>query len=701
MRIKWKWLRRKLMKINHSFFFGIHLLFMVALFPIASIPAKADGLFYGESENMGDEASVSASKREEELFKAPLSISMVNAKQLANAGVTTLAEAMKLVPGLVVRELTNGQYEVHIRGFDNIINNSTMSGLANTKTLIMIDNRLVFDYFNGGLFWETLPIGVEDIERIEVVRGASSALYGTNAMNGVIHFITKRPNTEQAAKASIVAGNKNTQIAQLSLEKKISNHSIRLSGLSESRDRYESDYFSFATREYENPDDIVFQTAQNEGVDSDNAKDIQSLMLTINNDQTEYFTYDIGYFHQDSEVQKVFINSRDIPFTTSTSHSDAINAQVNYGNLSTRLSHQWGQQETNGLSDFKYDIAVTQANIEYEYRLPQWIIRPGVHVNHITYDGPFIGGERSLIEKNYLLRSEYFPSNQWRVIAALSYDDYNAPSENHLGYQLMTTYQPRFDLLLRAGVQAANRSATMVAQYIDLSFMFPSVPNQPDQQVDVSGNKEDKLSRVNSIELGARYQFDSNQLFDVELFYSELTDISSQTNKGTVLIDNTYITTLELETLPSVAQQTGITVDWKLENLTWDISAYATWQKTNVIDQIEATVLPYVTSNEPNKVTPEVYGGLVFDWRLASNLNLNVQSYYLGAHEMHLQQPQGSYKADAAVNTNLTLNYRYDKNISGYAAIKNLSMSNESQSFYTDRLEPLYLIGIKLMFSKY
>ena len=700
MQIKWKWLRRKLMKINHYFFFCIHLLSMVALFSIVSIPAKADGLFYGESENMGDEASISSSKREEELFKAPLSISIVNAEQLSNAGVTTLAEAMKLVPGLVVRELTNGQYEVHIRGFDNIIDDSGLAGLTNTKTLIMIDNRLVFDYFNGGLFWETLPIGVEDIERIEVVRGAASALYGTNAMNGVIHFITKRPSAEQGAKVSIVAGNKDTRIAHVSLEKNISGHAVRLSGLSEKRERYESDYFSFASREYEDPDDIVFQSAQNEGIDSDNAKEIQSLMLTLNNEQTEYFTYDISYFHEDSEVQKVFINSRDIPFTTSLSSTDAINAKVNYGNLSTRLSHHWGQQDTNGVTGLKYDVAVSQATIEYQYRLPQWIIRPGINVNHITYDGDFIGGEHSLIEKNYLLRSEYFPSNQWRIIAALSYDDYNAPRDDHFSYQLMTTYQPRFDLLFRAGVQAANSSANMAAQYIDLEFTFPSVPNQPDQQVNVMGDKEGELSAVNSIELGTRYQFDSNQLFDVELFYSELKDIARQTNKGTVLVDNTYITTLELETLPSVAQQAGMTIDWRLELQAWNISAYLTWQKTNVIDQVETTALPFVTSNEPHKVTPEVYGGVTVDWRLASNINFNMQSYYLGAHEITIQQPRGHYQADGALNTNLTLNYRYNKNISGYAAIKNLSTSNESQSFYSDRLEPLYLLGIKLMFSK-
>ena len=688
------------MKIDHSLFFCAHYLIMIVLISTASISATADGLFYGESENMGDEASISSSKHEEELFKAPLSISMVTAEQLTNAGVTTLAEAMKLVPGLVVRELTNGQYEVHIRGLDNVVNDSVITGLVNTKTLIMIDNRLVFDYFNGGLFWETLPIGVEDIERIEVVRGASSALYGTNAMNGVIHFITKRPNKDQAATASIVAGNKNTRIAQLALEKKISSHSVRLSGLSEYRDRYESKYFSYASREYENPDDIAFQTTQNEGIDTDQAKDIQSLMLSINNDTTEYLTYDISYFHQDSEVQKIFINSRDIPFTTNVSETDAINVKVNYGDLSTRVSHQWGQQKTAGFPDFKYDVAISQATVEYQYRLPKWIIRPGVNINHITYDGSFIGGERNIVEKNYLLRTEYFPSLNWRIIAALSYDDYNVPNKDYLSYQFMTTYQPRFDLIFRAGIQAANKSSTMVGRYIDLSFIFPNETNQPDQQVDVSGKKEAALTSINSIEAGGRYQINPTQLLDVEIFHSKLKDTAMQVNKGTELIDNTFLTTLDLEELPSVAEQTGITVDWRYEYQSWSLSTYLTWQNTEVFDQIEAAEMPFITSDEPNKVTPELYGGLTFDYKISRAFNFNVQSYYLSEHEMELRQPLGDYESDGAVNTNLTLNYRYDKNISGYAAIKNLSTSNESQSFYSDRLEPLYLLGIKLMFYK-
>lgn len=681
--------------MNYKYFSALHYLLLIIILPV-----NADGLFYGESENMGNGASVSASKHEEELFKAPLSISMVNASQLRDAGVTTLAEAMKLVPGLVVREQTNGQYEVHIRGLESIVNNSNMTGLANDNTLIMIDDRIVFDYFNGGLFWETLPLAVDDIKRIEVVRGAVGALYGSNAINGVIHFITKRPDSEQSANVNLIAGNKNTRIANVSLEKKISGNSVRLSGLSEYRDRYESDYFSFDTREYEDPNDIVFRTPQNEGINSNQAKDIQSFMLTVNNDPTEYLTYDIGYFHEESEVQKIFLDLRDIPFSTSISNSDVINAKVTYGDLSTRLSYQMGKQETNGLSDFQYDVKIGQANIEYEYRLPQWIIRPGVHINNIVYDGSFIGGEGNLVEKNYLLRSEYLPSSEWRIIAALSYDDYNIPSEDHISYQFMTTYQPRYDVLFRGGIQTANSSATMVSQYIDLSFMFLDVPGQPKQQIDVTGDQEGKLSKVRSLELGMRYQLDTNQLFDVELFHSELKDLTLQANKGTVLVDNTYITTLELETLPSIAQQSGMTVDWQLENTHWDLSAYLTWQQTHVIDQVADSSFPFVTSNQSSRSTPEVYGGVTLDWKITRNMNFNVQSYYLGAHEIHLQQPQGSYQAEASINTNLTLNYRYNKNVSGFAAIKNLSASDQTQSFYSDHLEPIYMLGIKLSLSQ-
>jgi len=136
----------------------------------------------------------SASKKEEDSFKSPLSTSVITKEEMHTFGCTTFEEALRLLPGIIVREKTNGSYDVHLRGLDNVPDGHTLMYTENTNTLVMIDSRPVFNYISGATMWESLPIGIEDIERIEVVRGASGALYGANAVTGVINIITSKAN---------------------------------------------------------------------------------------------------------------------------------------------------------------------------------------------------------------------------------------------------------------------------------------------------------------------------------------------------------------------------------------------------------------------------------------------------------------------------------------------------------------------------
>jgi iron complex outermembrane receptor protein len=121
----------------------------------------------------------------------------------------------------------------------------------------MIDDRIVYDYFTGGMFWDALPVGIEDVERIEVVRGAVSSLYGANAVTGVIHISTKRAKSNSQTNTRLTLGSKNSEILHLSADKRIESVSMRLSAISEKRERYENSYFSFADRDYKNSDDIA------------------------------------------------------------------------------------------------------------------------------------------------------------------------------------------------------------------------------------------------------------------------------------------------------------------------------------------------------------------------------------------------------------------------------------------------------------
>lgn len=143
----------------------------------------------------------SASKKEEDSFTSPLSSTVITKAEMRTYGITTIEEALRLIPGMIVTEKTNGVYDVQMRGLNNIPDNQMFLYTENSNTLLMIDGRVVQDYAMGSLNFEMLPIGIEDIERIEVVRGANAALYGLNAVTGVINIITEK-TTSNSKKVS-------------------------------------------------------------------------------------------------------------------------------------------------------------------------------------------------------------------------------------------------------------------------------------------------------------------------------------------------------------------------------------------------------------------------------------------------------------------------------------------------------------------
>lgn len=160
----------------------------------------------------------SASKKEESSFTAPLSTTTITRNELRTYGATTIEEAFRLVPGMVVQEKTNGMYDVYIRGLNNIPDGQRSLYAENTNTLMMVDGRIINDYMCGMIPWESLQISIEDVERIEVVRGATSALYGQNAVQGVINIITDKQNSaHKTVQGSVQMGNMHTIIGDVAL----------------------------------------------------------------------------------------------------------------------------------------------------------------------------------------------------------------------------------------------------------------------------------------------------------------------------------------------------------------------------------------------------------------------------------------------------------------------------------------------------
>jgi len=659
----------------------------------------ADSLYYGVSEELSSTPESSSSKHSVELFNSPLSTSVITASDIKKIGATTIPEALRLVPGVLVRELTNGQYEVHIRGFESAPSGGSLTSLGNQNSLIMIDNRVVYDYFLGGIFWETLPINMNDIERIEVVRGPSTALYGPNAVTGVIHIITKREQISKGNTSELrgVFGTQKTGVIQFTSESTILSQFLRVSANIDQRDRYQSEYYGQAQQQYLPLEQINLAIEHTRHPRVQKAKDTSAFNLSLYNDPTNILAYDLNYSHQDSWSQKAFLASRNTILTTNESNSDALNIKINYGNLYARSSYHTGKQKTLGFPDFDYSFDITQTNIEYVYQLPSWILRPGFRYDDIAYEGNFIGGKRSLKNHAFMLRAEARPNSETSLVAALSYDKYNIPDDYFLNFQLLGSYRFAYDTLFRAGIERAHRSSFFVNSFLDVKF---SPINDTSQRLDFTGNENTPLMIATTYEIGIRHEFTFYNWLDIEFFHTTLSDQSEFIQKQTVIDGLQTVTPNNYEATPTESIQLGLTADWHYEDINWDLNLFLTLQDTDVKDQYANLSEPLTFFDAHNKGTPAFYGGLNTNWQPAERWNLNANIYLMDEYTTILEAVAGSQKNSLLALANFNVSHQYSSRISLHGAIKNLARRNRSQYFYTDKIRPHFQVGINISWGK-
>lgn len=137
-----------------------------------------------KEENVYEDKVVTASKGEQSPLDSPSSTYVITQQDIRLSGIDDVQELLQRVPGIDSAQMTAGDHNLSIRGFNSRLSN---------KLLVLVNGRSVYLDFLGTTFWDALSINVEDIERIEVVRGPGSALYGADAFMGVVNIITIEP----------------------------------------------------------------------------------------------------------------------------------------------------------------------------------------------------------------------------------------------------------------------------------------------------------------------------------------------------------------------------------------------------------------------------------------------------------------------------------------------------------------------------
>jgi iron complex outermembrane receptor protein len=167
----------------------------------AQAPMKAEhsqgDLTQVSIENLMDMEVTSVSKKEQKLSQVAAAIFVITQEEIRRSGATKIPDLLRMVPGLNVGQINANTWAISARGFN--------SQFAN-KLLVLIDGRAVYTPLFGSVFWDTQDVPLEDIERIEVIRGPGGAVWGANAVNGVINVITKRAADTQGVLATAVGG---------------------------------------------------------------------------------------------------------------------------------------------------------------------------------------------------------------------------------------------------------------------------------------------------------------------------------------------------------------------------------------------------------------------------------------------------------------------------------------------------------------
>src|SRR4029453_17369378 len=127
---------------------------------------------------------VTASRTEQPLSESPAAISVLTAKDIEQIPADDIGDLLRNVPGLNVTQTSARDINMTARGSTNTLS---------TSQLVLLDGRSIYLDFFGFVMWDFLPVNFGEIKQIEAVRGPGSAVWGANAMPGVVNLITKRP----------------------------------------------------------------------------------------------------------------------------------------------------------------------------------------------------------------------------------------------------------------------------------------------------------------------------------------------------------------------------------------------------------------------------------------------------------------------------------------------------------------------------
>lgn len=664
----------------------------------------------------------SASKKDETLFDAPLSSYTITRAEMDRAGSTSIMEALRLAPGVIVREQANGVYDIHIRGMENLTRNNFDFFKPNAYTLVMIDNRPVFNHGLGGTFWESLPVDINDVDRIEVVRGPSSPLFGPNAVTGVINIITRRMSSaKNLVNANVQGGTIGTSVANISLGRNFTDKlAVIVSANYQNRARVDQNYYDAGTGNYVPlstiiPDDSVRNYRYPHPTRALNKWGING---DVNYKFSENITADLTISRQMASSQRIFASK---PLAYSNTDNTAVNFSFNIHAFKIRSSYLSGYNSDNKTSspspNGEYDFKVADAVAEYDFKIgSKYTITPGVSYQNVKIDDRayrnveadmtgYYNAEHSITTMAGFLRSDLNFTNKLRVIAAVRLDKFSVPDKAYLAYELAGTYKVTENNLIRVAITRSNSGSFTGYNYVNVNNVYTG---------QFIGDTNLKLLTINMIELGYRAQLTEKLQFDLDIFQQKAENLTAIVVKQTPPFASTLVA--QFSNTPTTATQRGVTFSMNyVPSEKIQFKPFITLQKTETEDlpsmYVDAGAVPFpiTYSSSTHKYTPGSFGGFYFNYKPVAKFNVNLNGYYFAKQSQYdaswsetdkttKQYAEGQIKSKFMLNAKVS--YEVAKGLNLYVNARNAFGSSSREFYGADQTAGLYLAGLSYNLNK-
>lgn len=447
----------------------------------------------------------SVTKTKSTVGKSPAAVFVLDREMIRRTGATSIAELLRHVPGLQVARNSSSRTAVSSRGFNNVFAN---------KLLVMIDGRSVYTQLFGGVYWEVQDLVLQDIERIEVIRGPGATVWGANAVNGVINIITRRSQDTLGTLFTTGGGDQDRIISQFrhgfqvgdDFFMRISGKHRELNeGLGPGHDDWRFGQIGFRAdwQPDAGPDSLTFLGRLYDGVQ--------------------------GSFSPAEAIPgPPFVRSR-IRDTT-----------MNGGHALARWTHEidedtsWTAQayyDRTKRNETAADLSIDIWDLDFQYQSRPWIdhqVTSGLQFRHysdnVTQTNPFVltlnDTSKRIRRSGFFIQDEYSVSEDLQVIIGSKFS-YNDLSRYEYQPSARSVYSLDDTHAVWGAVSRAVRTPSRVAD----DLMLRQLAIAPLVFAQVTGNDRLQAEDLTAYELGYRAQESEHFSWDVAAFFNRYDDL--------------------------------------------------------------------------------------------------------------------------------------------------------------------------------